>query len=129
MKKYYFKFIVNLVSLALFGFNASAQYGFTDYLQNAPGGNYTLTWFFTVLGRLTCYLIQFAIVSFGVMLIVYGLMFLKSRGSPQGMTESRKALTWGLVGGLVIFSVFTIVLSVASVLGVDYRILDMVKCS
>ena len=108
---------------------ALAQYGFTDYLQNAPGGAYTLTWFFTVLGKLTCYLIQFAVISFGVMLIVYGLMFFKGRGSPQGMTDSKKALTWGLVGGLVIFSVFTIILSVASIVGVDYPILDIVKCS
>jgi hypothetical protein len=109
--------------------SANAQYGFTDYLGSSPGGAYTITWFFNVLRSLTCYLIQFAIIAFGVMIIVYGLMYFKGMGSPQGMTSARKALTWGLVGGFVIFSVFTIVLSVASILGADFRVLDMVKCS
>ena len=115
--------------------SAWAQFGFTNYLQNAPGGEYRVTWFFNILNDLTCYFIQFAIVAFGIMLIVYGLMFFKGRGTPQGMTEAKKALTWGLVGGFVIFAVFTIILSVVRLLEVEFatqvnfQITKMLICS
>ncbi len=109
--------------------SALAQYGFTDFLGGSPGKVYDIAWFFTLLNTLACRFIQFAIIVFGIMLIVYGLMFFKGRGSPQGMTDSKKALTWGLVGGLVIFSVFTIILSVAKIIGSDYVVIDRISCS
>lgn len=123
------RILVIVSTFFLIAQGALAQFGFRDYLQNAPGGAYTTTWFFNVLENLTCYFIQFAIVAFGIMLVVYGLMFFQGRGSPQGMADAKKALTWGLVGGLVIMGVFTIILSVASVLNVNYPILSMISCS
>jgi len=58
----------------------------------------SVQWFVDLLRGLACRLIQFAIVAISVMMIVYGIMFLKSRGSPQGMVTARKALLWGLLG-------------------------------
>jgi hypothetical protein len=63
-----------------------------------------------------------------IMTVFYGIMFLKSRGSPQGMTQTKKALTWGIVGTLVIFGVFTIILSIAALVGAPYDILGIVRC-
>ena len=140
-KKYkaLFVVVVFIILYSLFSIHysgsASAQYGFTQYLPNSPGGEYDVAWLFRLLSRLTCYFIQFAIITFGVMLVVYGLMFFKSRGTPQGMTEAKKALTSGLVGGFVVFAVFTIILSLASTLEfftgsvVDYPITTWITCS
>ena len=114
----------------LFSTSAHAQFGFTQFLGGAPGEILGIDWLFKFLSQLTCYFYRFAIITFGVMLIIYGLMFLRSRGSPQGMTEARKALTWGLVGGLIIFLAFSIVVSVPGVLtffgleGQDYPIFN-----
>lgn len=109
---------------------AEAQFGFTNYLDSSPGQQLNIKQLFNILNGLVCYFFQFAVITLGTMLIIYGLMFLKSRGSPQGITEARKALTWGIVGGLVIFSVFTIVLSVASLVGVDFPVISQIqRCS
>ena len=101
---------------------------FTTNLGNYPGGVFSVTSLLNLFGRLTCYLIQFAVIAVGVAFIVYGIMFLTSRGEAQGFSRSKKAITWGVVGGLVIFSVFTIVLTVASFIGVNYNILTIVRC-
>lgn len=123
------KFQVILLAAFLFvASGAEAQYGFTNYLGNSPGQQFNVQQLFNLLNRLTCYFIQFAVIIFGGMLVIYGLMFFKSRGSPQGMAEARKALTWGLVGGLIIFSVFTIILSVASFIGVDFPVINKIQC-
>ena|SRR3990167_6494756 len=95
---------------------------------NLPGKELTVQWAVDLLKGWACYFIRFAIISFTGMMVVYGILFLKSRGNPQGMMSSRKALSWGIVGGIVIFAVFTIILSVASLIGVDYPILDMFNC-
>ena len=123
-----FKILVTVLISFFFVFGAKAQYGFTNYLDNSQGQEFNVQQLFNILNSLTCYFIQFAIIVFGGMLIIYGLMFFKSRGSPQGMTEAKKALTWGLVGGLVIFSVFTIILSVVSFIGVDFPVLSTIRC-
>ena len=111
--------------LFVVAFEAHAQYGFTDFLGSYPGQQFDVLKF---LRQATCYFYQVAIIIFGAMLVIYGLMFFKSRGSPQGMTEARKALTWGLVGGLVIFAVFTIIMSVTSFIGADSALLNMISC-
>lgn len=121
--------ILSVVFLGSAGL-VSAQSGFTGYLDNLPGAQISLEWLFATLGSLACYLLQFAIISIGVMIVVYGIMFIKSRGNPQGVTTAKKSLTWGLVGGLVIFGVFTIILTLGDIIGVtNYPILDIVKCS
>ncbi|OGM96329.1 MAG: hypothetical protein A3B86_04280 [Candidatus Yanofskybacteria bacterium RIFCSPHIGHO2_02_FULL_38_22b] len=124
-----FKFLIVIFTFSFFIFNFTyAQYGFTDFLGNVPGQELGIQWLFKLLSQLTCYFYQLAIIIFGVMLVIYGLMFFKSRGSPQGMTEARKALTWGLVGGFVIFAVFTIIMSVASFIGADFALLRIITC-
>src|SRR5882724_10244700 len=107
----------------LAGFTAFAQTSFTGSLNDYPGGVFTVTNLLNLVRRLTCYFIQFGIISVVVAMVIYGIMILASRGNSQGFSNGRKALTWGLVGGLLIFSVFTIILSVASLLGVNYPIL------
>lgn len=122
-------FLLFVVSYLLLVASANAQFGFTKFLGDAPGQQLGVQWLFKLMGQLTCYFYQMAIIVFGVMLVIYGLMFFKSRGSPQGMTEARKALTTGLIGGFVIFAVFTIIMSVASFIGADSSILKIVSCS
>ena len=127
-KIFIFSFIL-LVSCFLFLVSiAHAQYGFTDFLNNAPGQQLGIEWLFNLLNNFVCYFYQFAIIVLATMLVIYGIMFLKSRGNPQGMTDARKALAWGLVGGLVIFAVFTIIMSVASFLGTDTALIDSITC-
>lgn len=127
------KYSVFMLALLLFLSSAdyvSAQTSFTDHLGDLPGAQIDLEWFFRLLGRLACYFIQFAIIAFGVMVIVYGIMFIGSRGNPQGVSLSKTSLTWGIVGGLVIFGVFTIILTVGDLIGVNnYPILKIVNCS
>lgn len=107
---------------------------FTKYLSssNFPGSyTFTVQALFNFLTEFACWFIKFGIIALGVMMIVYALMFFKSRGNPQGMGKAKEALTWGIVGGLVITGVFTIILSVAAILGslaekgVSYPILKM----
>lgn len=97
---------------------------FNDNLGVGPGTGFDVTRLVNLLKGFACWSIRFAIVTVSVMLVFYGILFLKSRGSPEGMTNAKKSLTWGLVGGVVIFGVFTIILSVAALLGVDYPTLS-----
>jgi hypothetical protein len=108
-----------------------AQSIFTQYLEqiNAPGGAFDVGWLYNLISNFACYFIRFAIIVFGVMLVIYGIMFFQSRGAAGGMVSAKKALTWGLVGGLVVFSVFTIVLSIATIINANYDILGYVSCS
>lgn len=108
---------------------ALAQTGFTSNLGDFPGGIFTVTTLVNIVRRLACYFIRFGIISVVAAFIFYGIMFLKSRGSAQEFGGAKKALTWGIVGGLVIFGVFTIILSVADFIGVSYPILTIVQCS
>lgn len=124
------KFVVLFFLLALFVFSnfVMAQSIFTTNLGNYPGGVFSITNLIKFIGSSACYLIRFGIISVFVAFIVYGIMFLKSRGNPQEFGGAKKSLVWGIVGGLVIFGVFTIILSVVNILGVDYDILAIIKC-
>ncbi len=113
----------------LFAYKVSAQSSFTKYLRDYPGGVYNITFFVTLLRKLACYLIQFGIIAVAVAFVIYGIMFLKSRGNPQEFGGAKKSITWGIVGGLVIFSVFTIILTVADLIGVPYSIINILQCS
>ena len=116
-----------IVLLFLFAFQGQAQI-FSDDLGNGPGSNIDATRLVSMLRGFACWAIRFAIITVSIVMVFYGILFLKSRGSPQGMTYAKKALRWGLVGGMVIFGVFTIVLSLAAVIGVDYPIMSMLSC-
>src|SRR3989344_4433976 len=124
-------FIVIGVGVFVLPLQILAQDPITQVINDLPpefGKNLTVQWLVNFLTNFICYFIRFAIISLVGMIIIYGILFLKSRGSPQSMMSSRKALLWGIVGGVVIFGVFTIVLSVANLIGVDYPILKMFNC-
>ncbi|MDP3697246.1 MAG: hypothetical protein Q8R55_04445 [Candidatus Taylorbacteria bacterium] len=121
-----------LILLVLFvGLTSSAwaQTDFTSNLGNFPGGVFTITTLVNIVRGLACRFIQFGIIAVVTAFIFYGIMFLKSRGNAQEFGGAKKALAWGVVGGLVIFGVFTIILSVADFIGVSYRILMIVQCT
>lgn len=128
-------FIFLLLSLFLASGLASAQTSFTTNLGNFPGGEFTVTMLINLVRRLACYFIQFGVIAVGVAFIIYGIMFLKSRGNPQEFGGAKKSLAWGIVGGLVIFGVFTIILTVSDLVGygasgyTQYPILFIVQCS
>ena len=54
---------------------------------------------------------------------------MKGGGNPKEFGGAKKSLAWGLVGVLVIFGVFTIIFSIADLLGVSYPILRIMQCS
>jgi len=66
-------------------------------------------------------------------MIVYGLLFLKSRGNSSELSNAKKAFGWGVVGGLVIMGVFTIILTIPELLklgtseSIDYPILKILN--
>ena len=116
-----------VLALVLVGQGTNAQTSFTDYLDNLPGAQINLVWLFNILGTFACYLIQFAIIAFGVMIVVYGIMYIKGMGNVQEAGRVKTSLTWGVVGGFVIFGVFTIILSLGNLIGVSYPILNIVR--
>ena len=108
---------------------ALAQTSFVSNLGNFPGGVFTITTLVNIVRRLACYFIQFGIIAVVIAFLFYGIMFLKSRGNAQEFGGAKKAITWGVVGGLVIFGVFTIILSVADFIGVSYDIITILRCA
>ena len=88
----------------------------TDNLQNAPGAALDIQGFFNLLSQLSCWFLRFGIIALGVMMIVYGTLFLKSRGNSTEFSSAKKAVGWGIVGGLVIMGVFTIILTIPELL-------------
>ena len=136
-KRFLFRFFPAFIVVVVIGLGifllpsqtlAQATNAINQNLTGFRGIDLSVQWLANFLKSFACYFIRFAIVSISVMIVVYGIMFLQSRGTPQGMTSAKKSLLWGLVGGIVIFAVFTIVLSVANLIGVDYRILEAVSC-
>jgi len=128
------KFILIGTALAVFGGlmmgeRVLAQISFTNSLGNFPGGVFTIQNLVNLIRRLACYFLRFGIICVTIAFVVYGISFLTSRGNPQGFSMAKKSLTWGLIGGIVIFGVFTIILSVASLLGINFPITNMVLCT
>lgn len=120
--------LLALSFIGVFSF-ALAQSSFTNGLVNFPGNTFTSTNMVRLITNLTCYFIRFGVLASIIAVFIYGIMFLKSRGNPQEFGGAKKAFAWGLVGVLVIFSVFTIILTLAAIIGVDYPILNFVRCS
>lgn len=117
---------VTILGLFVLPFQSSAQVSnaINNALTNLKGTNLSIQGLADLLKGLACYFIRFAIIATTTMMVVYGIMFLQSRGNPQGMTSAKKALIWGIVGAVVIFAVFTIILSVAALFGVSYPMLS-----
>ena len=122
--------IFTAFSSAVFLFSLYAQAGIiTDNLGGAPGENFTVGKLLNLLDGVACWFIRLAIIAAGIMIVFYGILFLTSRGNPQVMATAKKALSWAIVGILVIMAVFTIILSVAAFIGVDYHPIDrLINC-
>ena len=71
-----------------------------------------------ILSRLSCYVFQFAAILFVVWIIYAGVKFLSVRGNPTALSEAKKTFFYSLLGGLVIYGVYTIILTVAALFGV-----------
>ena len=99
--------------------DANAQL-LSDNLNNGPGMNFTFQHALNLLRGVACWFGRAGVAIFVIMGIVYGIMFLLSRGNSGQWEGAKKALGWGIVGGLVIMGVFTIILSVAEIIGADY---------
>lgn len=129
----YFKIIFGIylavMSFTVYADISLAQGFFTDNLGDAAGRRFSSESLFRIINGLACRFIQLAIIGLTIAIVVYGFMFFKSRGNPSGMSDAKKGLTWALVGGLVIMGVFTIIMTVASVIGVDYPITTLLSCA
>lgn len=72
-----------------------------------------------IITGLACYGIRFALVLFGIWVIYSGISFILSRGSQTAYGQAKKTFFYALVGGLVIYGVYTIIISVAGFFGID----------
>jgi hypothetical protein len=76
---------------------------------------------FSVIGwiqAIACWFGGMAIIAIVVALVVYGIQFIISQGNPSKVTNAKNALLWGLVGGIVILGTYTLIKSIAALLGV-----------
>ena len=81
-------------------------------LSGAPGINLDLDGLFNIINGLVCWIADLALILVVLAVVYYGIMFLISRGDPGKVGDARKALTWGIVGILVILGTYTIIMSV-----------------
>ena len=84
-----------------------------------PFESFTLWKIPVILSGLACYFASFALILLAGWLVYSGIKFLLSRGEPTAYSEAKKHFLWTLVGGLVIYGVYTIILSFAAFFGVD----------
>ncbi|OGN07418.1 MAG: hypothetical protein A3B86_01565 [Candidatus Yanofskybacteria bacterium RIFCSPHIGHO2_02_FULL_38_22b] len=82
-----------------------------------------------ILSRLSCYFFQFAGIIFVIWIIYVGIKFLLARGNPTAFSETRKTFLYSLLGGLIIYGVYTIILSVAALFGVSSLSWIPLSCS
>ena len=69
-----------------------------------------------ILSRLSCYLASFALILLAIMVIFSGTSFLLSRGNPEGFNKAKRTFFYSLLGGLIVYTVYTIILSLAAFL-------------
>ena len=71
-----------------------------------------------ILAKLSCYTVQLGLVAVGIALLYSGIIFLISHGSPEGYGNAKKVLKYALIGGFIIYGVYTIILSITDFFGV-----------
>lgn len=64
-----------------------------------------------ILSGLACYFIRFALILVAIAVILSGIIFILSRGNPTAFADAKKNLLYVIIGGLVIYGVYTIILS------------------
>ena len=72
-----------------------------------------------IIKGLACWIVNAALILIVVAVVFYGIQFLISRGDPGKVGDARKALTWGVVGIIVILGAYTIIATVGYYIGVD----------
>ena len=116
-------------SIMFFLWNISASANiFSGNLNEGPGGRVTVQFLFNILQGIACWSVRFGMILVGIMIVIAGIMYFLSRGNTQKMTDAKKTLTWGVVGAMVIFGVFTIIYSVAVIIGVEYSFFQTLSC-
>jgi len=89
--------------------SANAQVGSsTSVFENFDGSQVP-----RIFARLSCYVVQFGIIMAGIAMILSGIIFLLSRGNPVALTGAKKTFTYALLGALIIYGVYTIILSIS----------------
>lgn len=82
-----------------------------------------------ILSGLACYGIRFGIILFTIAIVYTGIKFLLSRGNPMEFNKNRKIFFMVLLGGLVVFGVYTIIFSLGAYLGYTTVPLLPLNCS
>ena len=82
--------------------------------------SFTLWQIPTILARLGCYFFQFAGIIFVIWIVYVGVKFIQSRGDPTAFSDAKKTFFYSLLGGLIIYGVYTIILSVAALFGATH---------
>lgn len=70
-----------------------------------------------ILTNLSCYFIQFALILFAAFIVYSGIRFFISRGNPTDIGQAKKVFLYSLVGGLVVFGVYTLIFTLAGIFG------------
>src|SRR3989344_6789624 len=89
-------------------------------LNTDPQGSYeqfSIQWVFGIITGLACWFTRFALILMVVMIVFYGIKFMTSQGNQTKFDEAKKSFTWALVGVLVILGTYTIIATVANLLG------------
>lgn len=75
--------------------------------------NFTFQSIPKIFAGLACYFVKFGIIAFGVAILASGIAVLLSRGNPAAFLSAKKFLMYAIIGGLVIYGVYTIILTVS----------------
>ena len=97
--------------------------------QGAPGVDLTIQKLFDIIVGLACYLIRISIILIVIAVLFYGFKFLISQGDLTKVGEAKKALGWGVIGILVIFSTYTIIKTVNVAVGGSASNITLLNCS
>lgn len=71
-----------------------------------------------IFAGLACYFVQLALILFAIFVIYSGIKFILSRGNPEAYSQARKTFVYSLIGGVIIYLVYTIILTLASIFGI-----------
>ena len=66
-----------------------------------------------IFSGLACYFVRFGVIVTGIAIIASGIAFFLSRGNSVAYEGAKKFFFYAVIGGLVIYGVYTIILSVS----------------
>ena len=101
----------------------------TGTTSQAPGVDLTIQQLFGIIVGIACYLIRISIVLITIAILYFGFKFLISQGDPGKLKEAREALTWGVVGIIIIFGTYTIIRTVNNAVGGNDGNINLLNCS